>query len=136
MNNLKRPAADIRATDTGAERRRIARIVHDDRGNASVDWLAAPANYKRPVLEIEEEYDTLSIQRAPRTFNPYESNTLPEPRTTGAPRTDLRRLGQWIKMMRELDDASVDEKWTEAMPARRVQADRSIWASFRAFVRR
>jgi hypothetical protein len=108
MNSRKRsPTPAIRATDTGVERRRIGRIVHDDRGNASVDWLSAPADYQRPVLQIEAgDHDSgvLSIQRAPRTFNPYESSTLPEPRKNCAPRKDLRKLSEWIKMMRELDE--------------------------------
>jgi hypothetical protein len=106
MNTKKNlPATDTRATSQGIERRRIGRIVHDDRGNASVDWLDAPANYKRMVLEIEEEVaGTLSIQQAPRTFNPYERDTLPEPKKTSAPRKDLRKLSEWIKMMRDLEE--------------------------------
>ncbi len=100
----KQLAANSQTPDRAMERRRIGRIVHDDRGNASVDWLDAPSDYQRPVLEIEAEPDGLSIEKAPCTFNPYEHATLPEPKKTAGPRTDLRKLSEWIKMMRELEE--------------------------------
>jgi hypothetical protein len=86
------------------ERRRIGRIVHDDRGNASVDWCDAPSDYKRPVLEIESEDQGLAIQKAQRTFDPYSRATPPEPKKAAAPRKDLRKLSEWIKMMRDLEE--------------------------------
>ncbi len=95
-------------TSGNNERRRIGRIVHDDRGNATLDWWDAPADYHRPVLEIEAESSGLAIQKAPPTFDPYARATLPEPkRVTAAappPRKDLRKLSEWIKMMRELEE--------------------------------
>ncbi len=102
----KKPPAVVngRGVTTDAERRRIGRIVHDDRGNASVDWHDAPADYKRQVFEIEEEPGGLSIQKAPRTFDPYSRDTLPEPKKTAAPKKDLKKLSEWIKMMRELEE--------------------------------
>jgi hypothetical protein len=87
-----------------AERRRIGRIVHDDRGNASVNWHDAPTNYKRQVLELEEEPGALAIQKAPRTFNPYEAATLPEPKKAAGAKKDLKKLSEWIKMMRDLEE--------------------------------
>jgi hypothetical protein len=89
-----------------SERRRIGRIVHDERGNASLDWRDAPADYRRPVLEIESESSGLAIQKAPRTFDPYACATPPEQKKTAAagPRKDLRKLSEWIKMMRELEE--------------------------------
>ena len=89
-----------------SERRRIGRIVHDERGNASLDWRDAPADYRRPVLEIESESRGLAIQKAPRTFDPYACATAPEPKKAAAagPRKDLRKLSEWIKMMRELEE--------------------------------
>ncbi|HEY0342395.1 MAG TPA: hypothetical protein VGC34_16455 [Steroidobacteraceae bacterium] len=96
-------------TSGNTERRRIGRIVHDDRGNATLDWRDAPADYHRPVLEIEEESHGLAVQKAPRTFDPYARATLPEPKKVTAaaappPRKDLRKLSEWIKMMRELEE--------------------------------
>jgi hypothetical protein len=106
MDNFrKKTTTDYRWTHSTVERRRVGRIVHDDRGNASVDWLDAPANYSRRVLEIEKDAPgTLSIEQAPRTFNPYEGSTLPEPRKTSTPRKDLKKLSEWIKMMRDLEE--------------------------------
>jgi hypothetical protein len=104
-NSRKKTATDPWSINPAVERRRVGRIVHDDRGNARVDWVDAPANYRRQALEIEEDRPgTLSIQQAPRTFNPYERHTLPEPRKTSAPQKDLRKLSEWIKMMRDLEE--------------------------------
>jgi hypothetical protein len=71
-----------------AERRRLARIVHDDRGNASVEWVDAPAGYERPSLSIEGE----SYRRS-----------------AGSRSRDLRKLSEWIKMMRALEERKQNE---------------------------
>jgi hypothetical protein len=79
-------------------------VVHDDRGNASVEWRDAPAHYKRPVLEIEpEDSHTLSIQ-TDETCNPYERKAVAPRKPGNTTRTDLRKLSEWIKMMRELEE--------------------------------
>ena len=98
----KLPAANTNVCD--AERRRIGRIVHDDRGNASVNWQDAPSDYKRPVFELQEEPGALAIQKAAKTFNPYESTTLPEAKKSAGPKKDLKKLSEWIKMMRDLEE--------------------------------
>jgi hypothetical protein len=107
MDNLrKKPlVTNDRAVTENVERRRTSRIVHDDRGNASVEWRYAPSDYQRDTLELETEPAApLSIQTAPSTFNPYERGTLPESKKAAAPRKDLRKLSEWIKMMRELEE--------------------------------
>jgi hypothetical protein len=91
-----------------AERRRIGTVVHDDRGNASVDWRDAPADFERPVLEVlgdpgltiksEETYDPYALKRKERTGVGADGPA------TGGTRTDLRKLSEWIKMMRELEE--------------------------------
>ena len=98
-----------------AERRRIARIVHDERGNASVRWHDAPADYKRQVLEIESEESPLhtgglSLETTPRSFDPYSCHTVPEPKKGAPPRTDLRKLSEWIKMMREREEQKAKDE--------------------------
>ena len=106
-NSRKKPLADNNdAVTASGERRRIGRIVHDDRGNASVDWVNAPSDYKRPVLELEDESKRgLSIQTPSRTCNPYECTPLPRgKKNEGAPRKDLKKLSEWIKLMRELEE--------------------------------
>ncbi len=106
MDNSRKKslAADVGAAPASAERQRIARIVHDDRGNKTVDWLDAPADYRRTVLEIEGESHGLAIQKAPRTFDPYARATPVETKKAAGPRKDLRKLSEWIKMMRDLEE--------------------------------
>lgn len=95
-----------------AERRRVGKVVHDDRGNASVEWRAAREDEERQVLEVLGE-DGLSLKTDEVSYDPYARNrtsrTGANARTgasgrTGAPRrTDLRKLSEWIKQMRELE---------------------------------
>jgi hypothetical protein len=124
--NSKTPSKSA-STDTSesANRRRMGRVVHDDRGCASVEWLDAPANQPRTVLELE---DTLRAQRrlkslgdnpvtkAPRqdTFNPYQRAAGTTP--AGGPRRDLRKLSQWIKLMREVEERKALDKDSEKKP--------------------
>ena len=92
-----------------SERRRIGKVVHDDRGNASVKWSDAPADYQRPVLELVED----AAGQPEKSFNPYELGATgsatdpqrtPARRSTGnTTRTDLRKLSDWIKTMREIE---------------------------------
>jgi hypothetical protein len=88
-----------------AERRRKGTVVHDDRGNASVRWEDAPADYQRPVLELAG--DSASAPKSEEGVNPYAPGATgsTSTRSTGATtRTDLRKLSEWIKMMRELEE--------------------------------
>jgi len=116
-----KPPAQSESTGTSesANRRRVGRVVHDDRGCASVEWHDAPANQPRTVLEVE---DTARAQRrlknlrdhpatkAPRqdTFNPYQR--APGTAPASGPRRDLRKLSKWIKMMRELEERKALDK--------------------------
>jgi hypothetical protein len=87
-----------------SERRRIGMVVHDDRGNASVSWQDAPSDYERPVLEVLGN-PGLSIKHD-EAFDPYARRTARKPgggANSVTTRTDLRRLSEWIKMMRELE---------------------------------
>lgn len=90
------------------ERRRVSSIVHDDRGNASVVWRDAPVDFERPVFEIEGARDPLHRQAG--AYNPYDRSPddLQPHRTGQTTRTDLRKLSEWIKMMRELEARKKD----------------------------
>jgi len=83
------------------ERRRRATVVHDDRGNASIEWQAAPANQERPVLEVLGE-NGLSLKSDEVSYDPYSNRSARKP--GGGGRTDLRKLSEWIKLMRELEE--------------------------------
>ena len=73
--------------------------MHDDRGNAKVEWENAPADYQRVVLEVQED------DSGGGSGNPYAQNEPRERTSTGnTTRTDLRKLSEWIKKMRELEE--------------------------------
>lgn len=97
-----------------ANRRRASQIVHDDRGNARVEWIDAGyagVPLERAPLSIEPaasrgDEARLAVERhRANGFDPYArvgNAHVPEPKKTGAKR-DLRRLGEWIKMKRDLE---------------------------------
>lgn len=91
------PAADA---PPAAERRRVGTVVHDERGNASVSWQDAPSDYERPVLEVlGSPKPTVKTDDA---FDPYARRQT-RPGGNGK-RTDLRKLSEWIKLTRELEE--------------------------------
>jgi hypothetical protein len=98
---------DGRKQDSSGERRRFSRVRHDDRGNAYVEWVDVPADLvRRPKLEIEPEPGELRLE-APKTYSDPYSNRSGAARTKSSgntSRTDLRKLSEWIKMMRELEE--------------------------------
>jgi hypothetical protein len=106
---------DGRKQDSSSERRRLSRVRHDDRGNAYVEWVDAPADLiRRPKLEIQSESTELQLEAPPTSHDPY-SNRAGAARTKGSgkgsgntSRTDLRKLSEWIKMMRELEGRKRD----------------------------
>jgi len=85
-------------------RRRIGLVVHDDRGQASVEWRDAPADLERPVLEILGTPE-LTLKNDDASYDPYARHaaTLPKTSPGNTSRTDLRKLSEWIKMKRELE---------------------------------
>ena len=84
------------------ERRRIGTVVHDERGNASISWRDAPAHLvERPVLEVLGE-PKLTLKNDDEVCDPYARKSVRGGGNTT--RTDLRKLSEWIKMMRELEE--------------------------------
>ncbi|HYL04224.1 MAG TPA: hypothetical protein VEU54_12495 [Steroidobacteraceae bacterium] len=105
MNNgsKNQPLQGTPGATIDGERRRIGTVVHDDRGNAKVEWQDAPADYRRPVLEVADE-PRLSLKNE-ESYDPYARRTTrTAPRSGNTTRTDLRKLSEWIKMMRELEE--------------------------------
>ena len=98
-----------------ANRRRVSQIVHDDRGNARVEWIDAGyagAPLERAPLSVEPtpargEHGKLKVERKGSTgFDPYArigAAHIPEPKKAQTGKRDLRKLGEWIKLKRELD---------------------------------
>jgi hypothetical protein len=104
-------------------RRRAAQIVHDDRGNARVEWIDAGAvgvELERAPLSIEPtpnrgQAPKLTVERARAGgFDPYHRvghpthTSIPEAKKPQAKR-DLRKLGEWIKLKRELEARKPDD---------------------------
>ena len=105
-DNPRSPATADPLVST-SERRRIGRIVRDDRDSASVEWVDAPADYARVPLSIEGTLPP-GIKRVPGGgYNPYETISpskgaaVPDKRPANR---DLRKLSAWIKQMRELEE--------------------------------
>ena len=98
-----------------SNRRRVSQIVHDDRGNARVEWIDAGyagEPIERAPLSIETTpargvSAKLSVERKRASgFDPYArvgaAHIPPEPKKPQGKR-DLRKLGEWIKLKRELE---------------------------------
>jgi hypothetical protein len=96
-------------------RRRVSQIVHDERGNARVEWIdagRAGVPLEREPLSIEPtpargEHGKLAVERKrPGGFDPYArvgTAGVREPAKPTPAKRDLRRLGEWIKLKRELE---------------------------------
>ena len=97
--------AEDRKQESTGERRRLSRVRHDDRGNAYVEWLDAPAELvARPKLEIQREPGELRLDPERSAYNPYANASGAARKSGNTTRTDLRKLSEWIKMMRELEE--------------------------------
>ena len=91
---------------TETNRRRIGVVVHDDRGMASVEWHDAPHGaLERPVLEVLGSPE-LELKDDDASYDPYSRHTATFPKTSpgSTTRTDLRKLSEWIKMKRALEE--------------------------------
>ena len=98
-------SAEDRKQDSTGERRRLSRVRHDDRGNAYVEWVDAPAELvTRPKLEIERDGRELQLDKERSAYNPYANGAGAGRKTGNTTRTDLRKLSEWIKMMREMEE--------------------------------
>jgi hypothetical protein len=100
---------EARKQDSTGERRRLSRVRHDDRGNAYVEWVDAPAELvERPKLEIQREPRELQLDTEGNACNPYANDSGVARKSGSTSRTDLRKLSEWIKMMRELEERRRD----------------------------
>ena len=64
---------------------------------------------KRPKLEIEPAPGELQLEAPQTSCDPYSNRSgAARTKTGNTTRTDLRKLSEWIKMMRELEDRKRD----------------------------
>jgi hypothetical protein len=120
-NQSGKRISDDFENETSAERRRLGRVVHDERGMASIEWNDAPGNHERQVLELESAparnqgsarlrrgFELKLEMRDDDTYNPYDrkpdafGGTLPAAAKGG--KRDLRKLSEWIKTMRAVEE--------------------------------
>jgi hypothetical protein len=73
-------------------RRRLSRIVHDERGNARVEWEDLSADDPRASARVP-----LSIA------GETKRTTMQLPAPVSKKNTDLRKLSEWIKLTREVN---------------------------------
>lgn len=111
MLSLDASTKKVEGTDAGkldstGERRRLSRVRHDDRGNAYVEWVDAPAELvERPKLEIAREPWEMQLDAQGTACDPYSNASGINRKSTGnTTRTNLRQLSEWIKMMREIEE--------------------------------
>jgi hypothetical protein len=93
----------------------VSQIVHDDRGNAWVEWIDAGyagQPLERAPLSIEPtpargEHGKLTVERGrAKGFDPYQrvgAAGVPAAKKPAGGKRDLRKLGEWIKLKRELE---------------------------------
>ena len=93
----------------------MSQIVHDDRGNARVEWIDAGHAgelLEREPLSIQStpsrgDHAKLSVERTRASgFEPYQrvgAALIPDPKKKPPVKRDLRKLGEWIKFKRELE---------------------------------
>jgi hypothetical protein len=114
--NDKRRSGPEEPTSVAFPRRRLGRVEHDERGNARMEWALLPeksGNADRVVLELLDDSAVgAPAAQSPRParggFQPYGSGHV-DPfgvAPAAAPRKpkDLRKLGEWLKMTRELEE--------------------------------
>ena len=102
-----------KTTSPPANRRRASQIVHDERGNARVEWIDVGYAQKleRAPLSIEStpargDSARLTVERARSSgFDPYARvGGAYAPEAKKPVKRDLRKLGEWIKLKRELEE--------------------------------
>jgi hypothetical protein len=101
----KRPEAPEPPAES--ERRRIGAVEHDERGRASLRWRDAPAADDRQVLKL---LGTPLAIKSDESFDPYARGNARQKSGARTPRTDLRKLSEHIKKMRELEELKRNDK--------------------------
>jgi len=105
-HEIGRPEEPLTEAD-GAQRRRLGKVVRDDRDAATVEWVDAPPDYDRVPLSIESTLPPGGIKPL-SGYDPYETITPRNAAKASAEqrpaKRDLRKLSQWIKQMREHEE--------------------------------
>ncbi len=83
------------------ERRRQPEGINED-GTDAVDWADTLDSFDHTQLSVEGE-KPLSIKQED-SFNPYDRKPGDRKKNEKPVKRDLRKLSEWIKKMRELEE--------------------------------
>lgn len=124
-DDIKTPDGPPRTADGRIQRRKLGRIIRDDRHTTTMEWALEDSDAERVVLQILEDPAPHSINGfqvshasqasrvsparapdAPLAMLPYGEPATPdaEPDAPRRPK-DLRKLSEWIKLTRKLEAA-------------------------------
>lgn len=130
-DDIKTPDGPPRTTDGRIQRRKLGRIIRDERGTTTMEWALEDSDAERVVLQILEDPVPHSINGfqashapqvsqvsqvsqvfqarapdAPLAMLPYGQPEIldAEPDAPRRPK-DLRKLSEWIKLTRKLEAA-------------------------------
>jgi hypothetical protein len=126
-DDLHRPTgADSDERPAPVPRRKLGRIVRNERGGASMEWTTYTEqdSAERVVLQILEtpadgDYSVVPAPGTPAPernagLQPYGTPVLAERERAEAPPrrpADLRKLSEWIKLTRKLSTAKPRKRW-------------------------
>jgi len=127
-DDIKTPDGPPRTADGRIQRRKLGRIIRDDRHTTTMEWALEDSDAERVVLQILEDPAPHSINGfqashasqasqvsqvfqarapdAPLAMLPYDQPATvdAEPDAPRRPK-DLRKLSEWIKLTRKLEAA-------------------------------
>jgi hypothetical protein len=116
---LPKREAPVTSNNTG-------RVKFDDRGNAIWEWAVTTGEFgtevstqqlkklENPTLSLADDAPTPidAVKRNPKGaahgYSPYDSGVLAK--TKAAPKKDLRRLSEWLKLRKQADNNNPDEE--------------------------
>ena len=125
LDDIKTPDGPPRTADGRIQRRKLGRIIHDERHTTTMEWTLEDSDAERVVLQILDDPAPHSINGfqashasqasqvsparapdAPLARLPYGQPATPdaEPDAPRRPK-DLRKLSEWIKLTRKLEAA-------------------------------
>lgn len=101
---MKPNKTNPRTDKTGAERRLISRVVHDERGNGTLEWVDVTDQHGFELDALTLQDGPLSVKQDVDTFNPYERTPVDKSKEQRPVKRDLRKLSEWIKATRAVEE--------------------------------
>ena len=119
LDDIKTPDGPPRTADGRIQRRKLGRIIHDERHTTTMEWTLEDSDAERVVLQILDD-------PAPHSINGFQASEVSPARAPDAPLArlpsgqpatpdaepdaprrpkDLRKLSEWIKLTRKLEAA-------------------------------